>query len=58
MFHPAWISIILGLWLIAAPFVLNYVDVRNAMLNDVAVGLVVALVALWTGLVTRSPSPK
>lgn len=58
LFHPAWINVILGVWMIAAPFVLNYADVTNAKLNDIIVGLPVSLTALWIGFVTRSPIPR
>ncbi len=58
MFHPAWINVILGVWLIAAPFVLNYTDVTSAKLNDIIIGFAVSLTALWIGFVTRSPIPK
>ena len=36
------IPLVLGLWLIAAPFVLGYSGVSTAMFNDVIVGIAVA----------------
>lgn len=42
MTNAGWIPLILGLWLIAAPFVLGYSHISAAMFNDVIVGIVVA----------------
>jgi len=38
-----WIGIILGIWLIIAPFVLRYQHVTNAMWNDIILGVLVAV---------------
>jgi len=39
------LNIIAGLWLIIAPFLLNYGDLREALGNDVIVGIIVASIA-------------
>jgi hypothetical protein len=44
----SWINIVLGLWLVAAAFVLRHAT-GNAVVEDVITGLLVALAALWAG---------
>lgn len=46
-----WINGLLGLWLIVAPFVLRYSNVRAAMWNEVIVGI---LVAIFAGTTARA----
>lgn len=51
------INIILGMWLICAPFVLGYNDGSDAAIavaNDLTVGVVVAVMALSSALATRA----
>jgi hypothetical protein len=38
-----WIGIILGIWLIIAPFALRYQNITNAMWNDIILGVLVAV---------------
>ena len=40
-----WLNALVGLWLIAAPFVLEYTGIAAALWNDVVVGIIVAVVA-------------
>jgi general stress protein CsbA len=40
-----WLNVILGFWLVSAPFVLDY-RINQAQLNDLCVGLGVILLAL------------
>ncbi|MCL4425773.1 MAG: SPW repeat protein [Firmicutes bacterium] len=49
-----WVNLILGIWLIIAPFVLGYGKSAGAW-NDVLVGIVVAIVAYW-GTTVRNRS--
>lgn len=48
----SWTNLVLGLWLIAAPFVLSYAGTAAALWNDVIVGVVVASLATWSALAT------
>lgn len=44
-----WINAALGIWLIIAPFILAY---RTAAIwNDIIIGIVVAVLAVWAALV-------
>ncbi len=45
-----WINAILGLWLIAAPFVLGYSGSAVPLWNDVGVGVIVAVLAGWAAV--------
>jgi hypothetical protein len=42
-----WLNVVLGVWLIIAPFILGYRSVAAVMANDVIVGVVVAALAGW-----------
>lgn len=46
-----WIKAILGVWLIIAPFVLNFSTVTAALWNDIILGIVVAVLSGWAALV-------
>jgi hypothetical protein len=45
-----WINAILGVWLIIAPFIIRYSDVSAALWNDIIVGIVVVVLAVWAAL--------
>jgi hypothetical protein len=42
-----WINAILGLWLLASPFVLGYSATRIIVWNDAIVGIVILVLAGW-----------
>lgn len=42
-----WINVVLGIWLIVSPWVLTFSTLRNAAANQVIVGIIVGLLALW-----------
>lgn len=46
----SWINFILGLWLIIAPFVLNFRTDNPAMWNSVIIGIVVAVLSIIRAL--------
>jgi hypothetical protein len=43
----SWINLLLGIWLIISPFVLNFGASVLGMRNDVIVGILVVLFSLW-----------
>lgn len=47
IFWLSWVNLILGIWLIIAPFVLNYSGV-TARYNDVILGIIVGVISLWS----------
>ncbi|VTU32154.1 MULTISPECIES: SPW repeat protein [unclassified Variovorax] len=51
-----WSEGILGLWLIASPWVLDFSMQRDAMLAAVVTGIVIAALALWTLLTDKDYS--
>jgi len=54
--YVPWILAVVGGWLVAAPFVLNYASTEVAKHNDVGVGLVILLGSLvWGGGRVASP---
>jgi hypothetical protein len=46
-----WINVILGVWLIIAPFLVQYANVTAALWNDVVVGILVVVLAGWAALI-------
>jgi len=52
-----WINVVLGVWLILAPFVLGYSAIVAAMWNDIIVGIVVAVLAVWAAVVIGRHHP-
>lgn len=50
----SWLNLVLGIWLVLAPFVLQYSDVTTPLWNDVVVGVIVAALALWSGVAATS----
>ena len=47
MKYLPWILAVIGSWLVAAPFTLGYEQTELAMQNDVAVGVVMVIGALF-----------
>jgi hypothetical protein len=50
-----WITLVMGLWLIAAPFVVGYSDTFPATANDVALGVLIGASSLWIALRADAP---
>jgi hypothetical protein len=48
-----WVTLILGLWLVVAPFVLGFTLGGVAMWSSVIIGLFVAGDALWAALTAK-----
>ncbi|MBI2952860.1 MAG: SPW repeat protein [Chloroflexi bacterium] len=51
-----WVSVILGIWLIIAPWVLRYSGDQPATWNSVIVGIIMLLVGLYVGYYSRRPT--
>jgi hypothetical protein len=49
-----WINMILGIWLILAPFVLGYAGILVGMWNAIIIGAIVALLEIWSAMSIRS----
>lgn len=49
---PSWVNVILGIWLIFAPFILGYSTNTAALWNDIILGIIVAVLATWSGVST------
>lgn len=50
----SWANLVLGLWLIAAPFVLQYWGLGRAMWNEIIMGIIVAALAASSASMTNS----
>lgn len=42
-----WINLVLGVWLIIAPWVLGFSNVSSAVQNSVVVGIIMIVLPLW-----------
>lgn len=42
-----WITVVLGLWLVLAPFVLSYTGMVSIW-NDIILGIIVTGISLWS----------
>jgi len=47
-----WINVILGAWLIIAPFIIGYTSFAAALWNDIIVGIVAVILAGWAAIAT------
>lgn len=45
--HYLWLFVLAGIWLIIAPFVLNYSETTAALWNDIVAGIIIAVVAIF-----------
>ena len=52
---PTWLSGLLGLWLLAAPFVLGYPSGSPAMWSDIVTGIVLAGLAVANSMAMPEP---
>lgn len=51
-----WAILVLGVWLIVAPFALAYTETAAATYEDVILGVLIAVLALWRGVRPRTPA--
>ena len=51
-----WVNLILGLWLIAAPFALGFSNQPGPMWNHIIVGLLIGIDAAWVVAQRRAES--
>lgn len=48
-----WVSVVLGAWLVVSPWILGFTSLTAAFWNQIVVGLVVGVLALWSALTTH-----
>jgi hypothetical protein len=49
----SWTNVALGVWMLAAPWVLQYSDIEVARNNSIIVGLVIIGLAVWSSMETN-----
>ena len=52
-----WVTLLVGLWLIAAPWVIGFTGLTYALATFVALGVIVALASISEIWVIRHPTP-
>ena len=45
-----WVNVVLGIWLVVSPFILGFNGLMNALWNQVVVGVVVGILAIWSAV--------
>jgi ABC-type uncharacterized transport system permease subunit len=50
-----WVNVVLAVWLIVSPFALDYASHVTVLWNQIVVGVLVGILALWTALTTPEP---
>jgi len=53
-----WVNTVIGLWLIAAPFILNYTRLTPALWNDIIVGIITVVLSAWAAVSVITPSMR
>lgn len=53
----SWLNVLAGIWLILAPWILNY-QTTAAKANDVILGVIIGVVALIIALARPEPAPR
>ncbi|MEW6249307.1 MAG: SPW repeat protein [Planctomycetota bacterium] len=48
----SWTNLVLGIWLIISPWVLNYAPLRTPMWNSIVLGVIVGAVAICSAVAT------
>ncbi len=47
MKHLSWFQLVLGLWVLVSPWVLGFYGINTALWSNIAVGILIIVVALW-----------
>lgn len=48
-----WTTLIFGIWLLIAPFVLGYTGTAGALWNDIILGVLVAIFGGWAAVALK-----
>lgn len=62
--RASWVNVIVGVWLILAPFVLQYggdnviSGVNKALWNDVVLGILIVVPAWLSATIVKNPAPE
>jgi hypothetical protein len=51
---PSWINLLIGIWLVLAPFALNYAGETRTMWNEIISGIIIIGLAAWATFSTSS----
>ena len=51
----SWVNVLLGIWVIISPFMIQFARLPAAMWNNVIVGIVIAILALIRSSTPRQP---
>ncbi len=44
----SWVNVVLGIWVVIAPFVFGYATFPGRMWNNIIVGIIIAALGIWS----------
>jgi len=47
MKYSGWIQLVLGLWVLASPWILGFAGITIALWSNIIAGVLIAIFALW-----------
>lgn len=47
-----WVNAVLGVWLIVSPYLLGFAAYRDALWNQIVVGVLILVLAIWAAVTT------
>lgn len=53
----SWVNVVIGIWLIIAPFILGYSEFPAPVWNDIILGIIIAGLAAWSAWATGAVRP-
>ncbi len=51
-----WLSGLIGIWLIVSPWVYDVADNTGVLWNSIVFGAIILILAIWSGIDTKSKS--
>jgi len=50
----SWVNVVLGIWVLASPWALGFANIHPAMAHNVALGIIVIILACWSAMASIS----
>jgi len=58
MKYFSWAQLILGLWVLASPWILGFSEITTALWSNVIIGALIMIFALWELFGVKHPMPS
>lgn len=53
-----WVQLVLGLWILISPWILGFSEISTVLWNNIIIGALVAIFALWQLFGSKSSVPQ